>query len=180
MSDTFLARLPRFDCGAHEYAVSLGDAGHTEGADEAVHDDEAADTAITQKLHALEQTLTELAKLSDQVRAEASQRMQDQLCAIAEKLFPELGRVFLAEEIVRHLSDLVPVSGPQVEIRAEPELAESLRSLVEKANHLADRCTVLEDEAPGPNRATISWSEGGADIDFSGLLNACLERLKAA
>lgn len=178
MSDTFFASLPRFDRSGHEYAVCLDEAGNTEDADEAAFDGETADAAVSQKLQALEQTLAELAKLSDQLRAETSQHMQDQLRIIAEKLFPELGRAFLAEEIARHLPDLVPASAPQVEIRAEPELAESLRLLVEESSQLADRCLVLEDEAPGPNRATISWSEGGADFDFSGLLDACLERLK--
>ena len=102
------------------------------------------------------------------------------MTALAEKLFPKLGESFLAEEIARHLPDLLPASVADVEIRAEPELAAALTALIDGSVQLAGCCSVIEDEAPGANRATISWRDGGVDFDFEGLLEACLGRLKAA
>ena len=81
---------------------------------------------------------------------------------------------------MRHLPDLLPASRASIDIRAEPELAEPLQALVEQSNRLAGVCNVITDEAPGPNRATVSWGDGGIDFDFESLLEACMRRLKAA
>lgn len=179
MSESFLSNLPRFDRGNHDYTVSLGDQADVMDAEEVAAAAEG-NTALQEQMQAIEQTLASLTGLTQQVQEEMSKRTESQMTALAEKLFPKLGRTFLAEEIARHLPDLLPGTVASVEIRAEPELAAELRALIEGSNQLAGACSVIEDEAPGANRATISWRDGGVDFDFEGLLETCLGRLKAA
>jgi len=179
MNDSIFANLPRFD--EHAYANGVA---HVDGGEETEAGDaepvETPEEVFERKIGALDQTLASLADVSDQLQQAAAGRAKADLTALAEKLFPKLTEAFLAEEIMRHLPDLVPQSRPRVEIRAEPELAEPLQALIEQSNRLAGFCHVIADEAPGPNRATVSWGDGGIDFDFESLLEACMRRLKAA
>ncbi len=179
MSESFLANLPRFDRGDHDCTVSLSESGNVMDAEEMSAPAEA-NSALQEQMQAVEQTLASLASITEQLQQEIRQRAESQMTALAEKLFPKLGQSFLAEEIARHLPDLLPASVVDIEIRAEPELAAALTALIDGSGQLAGCCSVIEDEAPGANRATISWRDGGVDFDFEGLLEACLGRLKAA
>lgn len=179
MSENFFSNLPRFDRGADEYTVPVSDVETVADAEEVPEVDTEAIT-FNEKLARLDQMIASLSAVVSQVDVEATQRMQGQLSAIAEKLFPVLGKEFLAEEIGRHLPELVPDTAPMIELRADADLAARLKAMVAQQPHLAERCTVIEDDAQGANRATVSWSEGGVDFDFSSLLEACLAQLKAA
>ncbi len=178
MSESFLANLPRFDRGDHDCTVSLSEPGTLMDAEE-ISAPAEANSALQEQMQAVEQTLASLASITEQLQQEIRQRAESQMTALAEKLFPKLGQSFLAEEIARPLPDLLPASVADVEIRAEPELAAALTALIDGSSQLAGCCSVIEDEAPGANRATISWRDGGVDFDFEGLLEACLGRLKA-
>ncbi|MEQ8557484.1 MAG: hypothetical protein RIB03_04130 [Henriciella sp.] len=186
MSESYFSHLPRFDNTETPHAGFLGHSTEDEtspaASSEETEADETADLheEAVRKLAIIEQTMNALAELSDQVRRDAIQRTEERLTAMAEQLFPQLGRAFLAEEIARNLPDLMPASAPSVEIRAEPELAADLQHIVEQSPQLAGICHVIEDENPGPNRATVSWGDGGMDFDFASLLEACTARLKTS
>ncbi|WP_300380596.1 hypothetical protein [Henriciella sp.] len=194
MNDTVFAGLPRFDTATQrrsrigeDYAsvstasaASKSEAAAQDSGDSTQDALEAVQAEAVQRLSAIEETLTRLSVAAEEIDTRLRQQATQNVTAIAEKLFPQMSRLFLAEEICRHLPDLLPLAAPSVTIRVEAQLADDLRSVVERSEELAGFCTVTEDAAPGANRVTIDWKEGGADVDFDRLLETCLERLKAA
>ena len=191
MSETVFAKLPSFDepVSSHRKQTGLKSFDAPEVAPEPVpaeEDDAAAaaaselDEAAQARLAAIEETLTSLAGTMDELDARARTRTTETVLEISKKLFPELSDLFLAEEIARHLPRLLPESAPNVEIRAEPHLADQLEEIVHRSNRLSGRCTVISDETPGKNRAEVSWGAGGLSFDFGGLLQACLSQLRAS
>ena len=109
-------------------------------------------------------------------RAQATQVIQ----SLAARLFPELSRQFLAEEIGNHMERLVPPSVPSVEIRARAPMLEKLDSMVARTPSLSGRCTLVPVETPDESRVLVSWKTGGVTFDFQGLLEACLAHLDPA
>ena len=121
-----------------------------------------------------------VAALSDTIeRLERESRQQTLKTtqALAARLFPELSRAFLAQEIAQHLSSMVPTTAPAVEIRAQSLLAEKLRELVAASPALSERCAVVAAGSDESSRVEVSWETGGVTFDFDGLLTACLAQL---
>jgi hypothetical protein len=128
-------------------------------------------------LKKIEASLITLNSRLDKIERDAQAQTLQSIQSVAAKLFPELSREFLAEEIGRHLAALVPASAAVVEIRAETSLADKLRELVERTPALAHRCTVTSAAAEGQGGVEVSWQAGGLSFDFDGLLQACLSHL---
>ena len=138
---------------------------------------QAAETPALIDLKKIEASLAALNSKLDKIERDAQAQALQTVQSMAAKLFPELSRHFLAEEISRHLPGLVPDSAAVVEIRAEAELAGKLTELVERLPALAHRCTVTPTEAEGQGRVDVSWQSGGVTFDFDGLLQGCLSHL---
>jgi hypothetical protein len=196
MSDTFLANLPRFDLiktppTAKQRRLLLGqltdedmDAElpvrapvHAHPASENVAIQHPPPVARVPEFAELEIMLTALSDTIDRVEREARAHAVEATLAMASKLFPELSRRFLAEEIGAHLPGMVPVSAPSVEIRAPAALAERLRNVVGGMTTLSERCAVVSVNSEEDTRVNISWETGGLTFDFDGLLTACLAHL---
>lgn len=128
-------------------------------------------------LKKIEASLITLNSRLDKIERDAQAQTLQSIQSVAAKLFPELSRAFLAEEIGRHLATLVPASAAVVEIRAEVSLADKLRELVERTPALAHRCTVTPAATEGQGTVEVSWQAGGLSFDFDGLLQACLSHL---
>jgi hypothetical protein len=126
----------------------------------------------------IEIMLTALSDTIERLERESHERAVSVTQSIASRLFPELSRLFLAEEIGRHLPGMIPTTAPAVEIRAQPALLEKLRDLVEKTASLSERCSVVPAETPDDDQVRVSWETGGLTFDFDGLLNACLAQLE--
>lgn len=197
MSDALFAGLPRFDSESERAACrtpgrwlkELGSqaAGETAldrpGADGGRAEPVGAGAPAAEvgpqpldfkKIEASLMTLnSNLDRIERDVQAQALQTIQ----SVAARLFPELSKQFLAEEISRHLASLVPASAAVVDIRAEAGLAEQLRELVERSPALAHRCTITPLPAEGEGRVDVSWQTGGLTFDFDRLLQACLSHL---
>ena len=182
MSESIFASLPRFDDDGSHAHVTLhgGEPTAQQPEPEAQAAPSEAELELARTTKALKETLASLEALKEQLRQESSRRTEEQISALARTLFPELGRAFLAEEIMRHLPDLIPGGGVLVQLRAEPELAAQIEALVADSKPASSPIEVIEDEAPGPNRVSVSWHDGGVDFDFATLLEACLAQLKAA
>lgn len=188
MSDTVFAQLPRFDTGqagrvvtgAFNPAEPEAPALEVEAGEDPQDQLEAMHDQAALRLAAIEETLTGLAAAKSEMEEALHRQAARSLQSVAETLFPKLSPLFLAEEIARHLPDLLPLSSACVEIRAEEGLAAELREVVARSERLASLCTVIDDEAPGANRVSISWTDGGVDVDFDTLLEVCLERLRPA
>ncbi|MFN7054815.1 hypothetical protein [Hyphomonas sp.] len=129
---------------------------------------------------ALEAAVRHLAGLAARLEAEARSKAAETLKAMAAEVLPELSRAFLADEIMRHLPALVPVSVPHFEIRAEPGVASRLGELAATHPALAGRFDVVPEEGAGAGRAEISWRTGGVTFETEKLIQACLARLRAA
>jgi hypothetical protein len=127
----------------------------------------------------IESSLAAIASRLDTIEREANAQSLHAVHSIAVKLFPELSRLFLAEEVSRHLAAMIPASAAVVDIRAEPELAAQLQARVEKMPALVHRCTVTPVAAAGQGRVDVAWKSGGASFDFDGLLSACLSQLSS-
>lgn len=195
MSSAMLAGLPRFDAEAGkatspapgrwmkelEGEVAAPPAQKVQSTEEAAVAAPQAATAVEpqilldlKKVEASLVTLnSQLARIERDAQAQTLQTVQ----SMAAKLFPELSRHFLAEEIGRHLPALVPDAAAVIEIRAEAELAAKLSDLVERLPSLAHRCSVTSVETEGQGRVDVSWQTGGLAFDFDGLLQACLSHL---
>lgn len=134
-------------------------------------------TAQALDFRKIEASLLSLNSRLDKIERDAQAQAMQLVQLLAAKLFPELSRAFLAEEISRHLATLVPASAAVVEIRAETTLAEQLRDLVERSPALAHRCTVTAVAGEGQGSVDVSWQTGGLSFDFDGLLQASLSHL---
>ncbi|MEQ9436682.1 hypothetical protein [Hyphomonas sp.] len=200
MSEAFLSSLPRFDGDAARPSSSqlrlllgqmpvdddkAGQAGDTPRAPVSSDPEPAfADPADNTPGRApefaeIEIMLSAMSGAIDRIERESREHAVRVTQAISAKLFPELSRLFLADEIGRHLPVMVPSSAPAVEIRAQPALLEKLRAAVEHMPGLADRCAVVPAGEDDDAEVRVSWETGGLTFDFDGLLKACLAQLES-
>ena len=117
----------------------------------------------------------QLDEMDGRIRAEVTAGIQ----AISARLFPRLSQHFLAEEIGRHLPELVPVSVPRLEVAASPALAEQLQPVIARTPALAKRCQFEPAEGMDSGQVRVSWQTGGLAFDFDGLMEACLAELES-
>ncbi len=183
MSEALFARLPKFDeleSAGSGTARKAAPAQPVQSAEDAAR--ASAEAAFKQKsskhLSEIEATLGALSQAITTVQQDGRKQTVESVVAIAERLFPELSKKFLSEEIALHLEKMIPESAASVDIKAEPDLAESLKSVIERSNHLSSVCAVTPDASPKGERVTVSWKTGGLTFDFNGLLEACIGHLK--
>ncbi|MDP3459131.1 MAG: hypothetical protein Q8S09_07635 [Hyphomonas sp.] len=197
MSESLFAGLPRFDSGSEPAAsrapgrwlkVLGGQAVGETALDRPGADGRRASPVVSEAPAAefapqpldfkkIEASLATLNSKLDRIERDAQVQTLQTIQSVVARLFPELSKQFLAEEISRHLASLVPVSAAVVDIRAEAGLAEQLRELVERSPALAHRCTITPMPAEGEGRVDVSWQTGGLTFDFDGLLQSCLSHL---
>lgn len=127
----------------------------------------------------LQAMLSALSEAMYRLEDEARTRTDRTIRSMAAQLFPVLSDLFLAEEIGRHLPEIVPSDVPVVEIRAEARLAEQLRCMLETSDPLSTKCTVAVDVDQTGGRVDIGWDQGGLALNFEALLDACLARLES-
>ena len=196
MSEAFLSNLPRFDSAAPPQASSSRRLLLGQMPVEEVAIDPALDALVptsgdkpepaqatsgrVPEFAEIEIMLTALSGTIERVEQESRERTVIVTQSIASRLFPELSRLFLAEEIGRHLPGMIPSTAPSVEIRAQPALLEKLRDVVEKTASLSERCSVVPAETTDDEQVRVSWETGGLTFDFDGLLNACLAQLESS
>ncbi len=194
MSEAFFSNLPRFDSAAPPPASNsrrllLGQMPVEEVVLEPAQDvlafapqaePESGEDASGRvpEFAEIEIMLTALSDTIERLERDSREQVVSVTQSIASRLFPELSRQFLAEEIGRHLPGMVPAMAPAVEIRAQPALLEKLREVVEKNASLSERCAVVPAETPDDDQVLVSWETGGLAFDFDGLLKACLDQLE--
>jgi hypothetical protein len=199
MSKTLFLSLPRFDANGSllppaDWLRSFEDAGsrrappaeraYAEPMQPSYAETVPAETPVARTtpgqcdLRKLEASLTQLNAALDKIERDAQAQTAKAVQSIAARLFPLLSKDFLAEEIGRHLSDLIPPLAALVEIRADVSLTDDLQAMLERNSALAGRCTVLS--GAGEGRVDVSWKTGGLSFDFEGLLKACLSHLNSA
>lgn len=177
MSEAVFARFPRFDEPEDAVETEMQLVGGMPEIQESAEEQAAKRQADREQR--MDAALQSLADEADRAREQLQDKTTEWVIAISERLFPELSRLFLAEEIARQLPSLIPASTLQVEIRAEAELADQLREVVGRSNRLSALCTIADDAEVVEGRTEVSWTTGGLDLDFVGLLDACVERLKS-
>ncbi|MFN7180729.1 hypothetical protein [Hyphomonas sp.] len=118
----------------------------------------------------VEAALKSIAARLDRIERDAQAQAMQAVQTMTAKLFPELSRRFLAEEIGRSLPRLVPQSAAVIEIRAGEALAAELQTRIAAMPGLANRCTVLSSGSESAGQADISWQSGGVSFDFDALL----------
>ncbi|MEZ6013010.1 MAG: hypothetical protein R3C08_14210 [Hyphomonas sp.] len=127
-----------------------------------------------------ERLVADLSGLMKRLERDSREQSMHVLQSLAARLFPELSRQFLAEEIGQHIGKLVPASVPAVEIRARQVMLDRLEPIVRRNTVLSGRCTLVPATAPEDTRVEVSWKTGGVTFDFEGLLAACLAHLDPA
>lgn len=188
MSDAVFSHLPRFDNPAErrpaDWLKPLD--GAKRAAAHAPVKDEMPPPPIKAEVpvpHAasggeagqMQKAIADLSLLMGRLEMESRQQAVSTIQTLAGRLFPELSRQFMAEEIGRHLPGLIPAAVPGIEIHAPPDLAARLEEMVAAQPALAGRCTVIAAE--GRTGVDVSWRTGGVTFDFDGLLAACLAQL---
>jgi hypothetical protein len=190
MSKALFLSLPRFDANGSllpptDWLRSFADEGSRRAApaersyaQTAPAEPAAAEATPAQlDLRKLEASMMELNARLDKIERDAHVQTAEAVQSIAARLFPLLSKDFLAEEIGRHLPDLIPPLAALVEIRADVSLTDDLQAMLERNSALAGRCTVLS--GAGQGRVDVSWKTGGVSFDFEGLLQACLSHLSS-
>lgn len=190
MSKTLLLSLPRFDANGSllpptDWLRSFEEAGsrRTAPAERSYAEPTRAETSVVQAtpaqldLRKLEASMTELNARLDKIERDAQAQTTEAVQSIASRLFPRLSKDFLAEEIGRHLPDLIPPLAALVEIRADVSLTDDLQAILDRNPALAGRCTILS--GAGQGCVDVSWKTGGLSFDFDGLLQACLSHLNS-
>jgi hypothetical protein len=192
MSSALLANLPRFDrddqthpaeqlkrmLGQMQAAAARPSAATPQSETPPAEEEEASSPEdIGPRLAEVESLIVQLSSTLVRIEGEARDHSVQVTQALAARLFPELSRQFLADEIARHLPDLVPASVPTLEIRAQQEMLDKLDPIIARESSLAGRCKLVPAETAGESRVLVSWKTGGVTFDFEGLLAACLAHL---
>lgn len=198
MSNALLAKLPRFDQderprSAGSFGLLLGRMPEEAPAIDITMDlqepEYIAEPPVLEEAPVEEtdlsleeiRTLTEqLSGLMEGLERQTQERATQVIQALAARLFPELSRRFLANEISHHLARLVPPTVPQVEIRARSALLEQLQPIISQSPALSGRCMLSPVELAEETRVQVSWTSGGVTFDFDSLLAACLTHLDPA
>lgn len=189
MSSALLSNLPRFDLEDQPHAagrlkVLLGQTPDERPPAappvvEAAEPAEApADPGPT--LAEAERLVADLSGLMKRIERDSREQSMHVIQSLAARLFPELSRQFLAEEIGQHIGKLVPASVPSVEIRARQVMLDKLEPIVRRNSALSGRCTLVPATAAEDTRVEVSWKTGGVTFDFDGLLAACIAHLDPA
>lgn len=181
MSEPVFAGLPRFD-GAiirppGTWRQPLNEEAPARAGPEssiAPHKDEIQPATETlpprpSDLTQIESALKSIAGRLDRIERETQVHAMQAVQAMTAKLFPELSRRFLAEEIGRSLPKLIPASAAVIEIRAGEALAAELQDRIAAIPSLAHRCTVRPAGPGAEGKADISWQTGGVSFDFDAL-----------
>lgn len=177
MSEAIFANLPRFDDVGRSTPRRLTP---VEIEAERAHKENAEiEAGFKRQITALESTLNSLADKIGQIETEARQQTTANIVSIAERLFPELSRRFLADEIAIHLEKLVPEGAVNVSIKAEPGVVARLEEVISRSNRLTAICHVEAQPGGGREVVDVSWKSGGLTFDFNTLLEACTARLKS-
>lgn len=193
MSNALLSNLPRFDeeTGTHpaeqlkvllgqmkEAAAPKPNRPQPEPVLEELPPAPPADPGPT--LAEAERLVGELSALIDRLERDSREQAMHVTQALATRLFPELSRRFLAEEIGAHIVKLVPASVPDLEIRARPAMLAKLEPVIARTPSLAARCSMAAAESAEDTSVRVSWKTGGVTFDFEALLAACLAHLDPA
>jgi len=190
MSSALLSNLPRFDkddqthpaeqlkrmlgqmqAAAARPAVPQPQPKEATEADQSTPEDPGPALAEVEAL--ISQLSATLTRIDNESRDQSMQVTQ----ALAARLFPELSREFLAEEIARHLPKLVPASVPSLDIRAKQDMLDKLEPIIARETSLSGRCKLSLATPADEPRVLVSWKTGGVTFDFEGLLAACLAHL---
>jgi hypothetical protein len=178
MSESPFANLPRFDQSPDHMAGAMNAMADVP----ALADDPSPEepVEIVPKLDPnVEILLTRLSEEIERTNDRVLAQTTNWVTAIAEKLFPEMSKAFLAEEIGLQLPGLLPESANHVEITAPEPLSNEIHDVVQRSNKLASRCTVSPTPASARQDVEVSWVTGGLSLEFEGLLEACLGRLQS-
>ena len=192
MSSALFSNLPRFDhdddthpaeqlkrmLGQMQAAAARTPVSSLPG-EEVVEEDEEVlpPVDLGPSLAEVENLIGQLSSTLGRIEREARDQSMHVIQVLAARLFPELSREFLAAEIGRHLSRLVPASVPSVEIRARQVMLDKLEPIVSRDASLAGRCVLIPAESGTEPRVLVSWKTGGVTFDFEGLLADCLTHL---
>ncbi len=190
MSSVLLSNLPRFDRDDQTHpaeqlkrmlgqmqAAAARPSAATPQAETPPAEEASSSEDIGPRLAEVESLIAQLSSTLVRIEDEARDQSVQVTQALAARLFPELSRQFLADEIARHLPDLVPASVPALEICAQQEMLDKLDPIIARESSLAGRCKLVPAEAAGDPRVLVSWKTGGVTFDFEGLLAACLAHL---
>lgn len=189
MSDAVYAGLPRFDAGTAAGAprtpgswmkpLDVAVSGHRPPKEILAADVIAEPPPQPLDFKKIEAALAALGPRLDKIERDAQAHALEAVQSLAARLFPELSKRFLADEIGHHLPSVIPASAAVVEIRASEPIADKLRELVERSPSLAQRCTITPLVADGQGRVDVSWQTGGVSFDFDGLLAASLSHMNS-
>lgn len=191
MSSALLANLPRFDAGDQPHPADMlkrmlgqmqGQTKPPEPPAEEITEEvaEAPPVDTGPVLEEVERLITDLSGLMTRLERDSREQSMQVIQALAARLFPELSRRFLAEEIGEHLAGLVPASVPAVEIKARPVMLERLDPIIARNPSLSGRCSLVPADTAEDTQVHVSWKTGGVTFDFEALLAACLAHLDPA
>ena len=190
MSNALLSNLPRFDRDDQTHpaeqlkrmlgqmqAAAARPAAPPPKPEAVTEEEQPQPENIGPSLAEADRLITELSSALSRIESEAREQSMQVTQALAARLFPELSRQFLADEIALHLPKLVPASMPSLEIRAQQDMLDRLEPLIARETSLAGRCKLTPAASKDEPRVLVSWKTGGVTFDFEGLLAACLAHL---
>jgi hypothetical protein len=125
----------------------------------------------------LEDAISALQNAINDLRKQHAQQVGEAVSTLANALFPQLSRLFLAEEISRHLPRLIPVEGRPVAIHAAPLVARALEKAAARSGVQLEGISITASESHAAGQVDVSWQGGGFEFDFDALLGSSLAKM---
>lgn len=187
MNRSVFHNLPRFD-GADDVFEDLLDTDQTAGQHQTLPEAEEAtplEPAPEPQPHwrdevhdAMREALVSFDTATRDVPAKMQQQAHEAVLTFLGDLFPKLSELFLAEEIARHLPDLLPTSKADIQIKAAPDIATELEEITLLNDFPTTDYSIVSEPKFRLGQVEISWASGGFSYDFSDRLERSLEQLR--
>ena len=128
----------------------------------------------------LDPIITQFQDMIETTRTELQAQNKNMMMQCMNELLPALSREFMAEEISRHLPNLIPDKIFGVEINAAPELAEQLEQIFNRAPGLPINATIQTAPIGQKSEISLQWGDGGYDFEIEPVLQRCRQKLQAS
>lgn len=129
-----------------------------------------------QFLH-LQTVLDRLTSSLERVERSVHEQAENAVRNVVQQAFPKLADLFLAEEVARHIPDLVPVNQPKVTIKTASFLTDAIQESLARNGGLPENCELTACDDVTTASVDIYWEKGGASANYDAFLDSCLQAL---
>ncbi|MEM7005282.1 MAG: hypothetical protein AAF498_05330 [Pseudomonadota bacterium] len=128
----------------------------------------------------LQTTLDRLTYSLESVERSVHEQATSAILHFVQQAFPKLADMFLAEEVARHIADIVPVNQPNVIIKTAPFLIDAIKESLARNGGVPGNCKLMAGDDITTSSVDIYWEKGGASTNYDAFLDRCLQAMAVA